>query len=1188
MKKKQIPLLIFALFSIVAISMLAVLRDSGRLVNRTPIRQGTSGAMEALTFWTRARAYPHRDISPDKQFQAYQKARLRLKKAGESPDDSSRWRAMGPLNVPGRMISLAVNPQNQNTLYAGAASGGLWRTYTAYQGGNWQRVHTGFPTLGVMAIAIDPTDSNKIFIGTGETYGYQRSIGGFVIRTTRGSYGIGILKTNDGGATWEKSLDWTYHQERGIQCIRINPLNPNTVFAATSEGIYKSVDAGNSWTNVLPVLMGEDIVIHPVDTTKILVSCGNLGSPGSGLYRSFDAGATWNKLSGIPQFSGKTLMDYFRSDPDIVFASVADSLNGIGLYRTDDFGSTWNMVHQNDVPRYQGWFSHWVAVHPTDVSQVVHAGVPIFKSNDGGVTLRQIGGVHVDHHNFAHDPLNPNILYIACDGGVYRSTNFGSSYQRLGNGLQTCQFYNGFSSSASDSNLALGGLQDNGLVIYRGSTNWQNTPMGDGCWTATNTMNDNILYAESQYNHINKSTNRGRSFSSSTSGMSGSSPAFVAPFVISPSDPSILYSGRTRIFKSTNGGEFWKVTNNNRSLDGNPALSMAISATNPDIVYVGTAPIHLRAGIFRTTNGGVTWTDQTKNLPDRYPMDIAIDPEDNNTVYVVFGGFGSGHVFKSTDGGDTWSDVTGSLPDVPTLAVAIDPLNSDHIYVGNDLGVYVSTDAGATWESFNNGLPEAVIAMDLNISPQNRSLRVATHGNGAYQRALIYKPSVYLLLALESIPSTVLLGFELEFIANVTNLGNQPMTDTAMVKLRVIDEQQQELFSDTKTVANLAPREHRQVSFDGKFIPQNPGDFWIQLINLGTASHPEFDTTQQKLTVIMPPTIASATVTKKYCAYQEISGGGKLPFKDDSFDAVALPFVFSYDLYDYDKIQICANGWCEFGTGSAGSERGTSIPSQIGNIGANENGRLASTARPSKALGPWWEDLNPEDSSNPGSVSYATLGSAPNRVFVIQWKNMRAYYDQASTTTRVNFQVRLYETSNIIEFHYGPVVPGTFAGPDIGAMIGFKDHIGGDYHFYDIAGKGMEPASDIVTDLSPLTDWPGPDSCYVIQTLTTGVVQREQSRLPTTTVLYQNYPNPFNPSTTIRYDLPTGGRVSLKIFNTRGQEVKTIVNQVQNAGTKSVVWDGRDNFGRRVTSGVYLCRLSVGNHIRVRKMVVAR
>lgn len=709
--------------------------------------QNLSGAYKALKFWNDSRAYPHIDISAEKYYRAFEN-----KISSDSKNDQNLWQAMGPHNVPGRIISLAVNPQNSNTLYAGAATGGLWRTFNSISGANWHRVETGFPVLGVMGLAINPLDSNEIYIGTGEVYGYNKSIGGTVIRTTRGSYGIGIIKTIDGGQTWTKTLDWSYSQQKGVQCVRINPQNPNIVYAATTDGIYKTTNAGDTWQLVLPVLMGEDIIIHPSDTLKVMVSCGNLGSIGSGIYRSLDGGNTWEPVSGIPSFTGKTLIDYFVSSPDTIYACVADSLVGRGLYRSFNFGDSWTLVNNQDVPSYQGFFAHYIALHPTDYSQLVWAGVQLNKSHDSGSTLSQISQnlVHVDHHNFTRDPNNENVLYISCDGGVYRSANFGDSYTNIGYGLQTAQFYNGFSSSPLDSNLAMGGLQDNGTQIYRGTYDWDWVIGGDGCWTAINTLDDNIMYGEYQYNNIAKSTNRGYGFYMAISGMNQGSAAFVAPFVISPSNPSILYSGRLSVFKTENSALNW--TMKGSVLDGNSILSLAVSPTNSDVVYAGTAPVYSRAGIFRTLDGGTTWTNVTGSLPDRYPMDLAIDPQNDSTVYAIFSGFGSGHVFKTEDTGINWVDITNNLPDIPTHAVAIDPWNTNHLYVGNDISVYVSTDGGNLWQDFHNGLPEAVIAMDLNISMQNGKIRVATHGNGAYQKKLLSQTATYISSSQNNVP----------------------------------------------------------------------------------------------------------------------------------------------------------------------------------------------------------------------------------------------------------------------------------------------------------------------------------------------------------------------------------------------------------------------------------------------------
>ncbi len=1136
----------------------------------------TSGAMEALNFWNRSRAYPNNDIPSGKYYKAYQNEK-KTNNVISGLDSVPPWKAMGPLNVPGRTISLAVNPQNSSTLFAGAATGGLWRTYNSSAGGGWQRVVTGFPTHGVMAIAIDPTDSLNMYIGTGEVYGYNQSLGGYVIRTTRGSYGIGILKSTDGGATWNKSLDWTFQEQRGIEALRINPLNSNTIYAATSIGIYKSIDAGNSWVNVLDKFMGEDIVINSSDTNKVIVSCGNLGSAGSGIYRTLDAGLTWTKLSGIPDFTGKTLLDIYGADPNVVFASVADSLSGIGLYRTDDFGDTWTLVNSQDVPQYQGFFAHWVAVNPSDKNQVIHAGVQITKSTNGGTTLNTVYGTHVDHHNFAHDPNNPNIIYISNDGGVYRSTNFGSSYQNIGYGMQTSQFYNGFSSSYSDSSLALGGLQDNNTAVYKGSPDWDLVIGGDGSWSATNSQNDNILYGSWQNNNILKSVNRGQTFSNADNGLSGAA-AFIAPYVISESEPNILYSGRRKIFKTTNSGSNWIAVSSN--LDGNNMfLSMSVSAQNPDYLVAATAPTSNRARLFGTTDGGTNWNDITQDLPDRYPMDLAIDPNNKTSVYAVFGGYGSGHVFKTLDFGNTWTDVTGTLPDVPTLSLAIDPLNSNYVYVGNDLGVYLSTDGGNVWSEYNDGLPEGILAMDLNISNSDRKLWVATHGNGAYKRQLTFSLDYFLKIGFGNIPISQLAGLPIDFNGIANNLGQFAQTQDYSIVGRLLDDSGSEIFNVTKTFCCLSPGETDIIHFNDNYILNSPGNYTFEIIKLGSTEFPGIDTLRKSITVFDAPSIAGSSVQKIWKTYSAITAGTSFS-GDDIQRSTALPFNFIYDEFEYDKIQISTNGWVEFGTGANGTARGLSTSAQLGSIGANENGRLASTSRPNKALGPWWEDLNADGN---GKVRYTVEGISPSRVFVIQWEDMRAYWD-ASTTTRVNFQVRLYEESYKIEYCYGPVSQGTFSGGDIGAMIGFKDHIGGDFHFYDIAAGGAIPEADVVTDLSPLTDWPGEDSAYVIQTIVTDI-KDDVAALPNNFELNQNYPNPFNPTTQIRYNIPSNlkeGTVSVKlfVFNVLGQKVASLVNRKQTAGSYVVTFNSENiNSSSSVlmAAGVYIYNLQISS-----------
>lgn len=740
-------------------------RAAANRVAQTDEDKPPSGAMQALDFFAASRAYPQAAIPDEGHYRAFEYSKSSLRKTARH-QESTRWELLGPLNVGGRTNAIAFNPENPRTLYVGSASGGLWRSFSAGIGVQaWEYVETGFPVLGVSAIAFAPGDSNVIYLGTGEVYGYQNSLGGTAVRTTRGSYGIGILKTTDGGRTWSKSLDWSLHQRRGVQALAVHPLNPALIFAGTTEGTFKSTDAGNTWQQAHNVVMAMDVDLNPRDPNIVFVACGNLGSAGAGIYRSRDAGASWEKLTnGLPAtYTGKTSLDIFTGDPNIIYADVCNDFRSVGIYASVDGGSTWERRSAIDIAQYQGWYSHFVLVHPANANIVMAGGIDLWKSTDGGRTFSKksdwaawqfgvvpIGGPegppdysHADHHAALYHPLDPSVIYFTNDGGVFYSADGGETFTGANGGYATTQFYNGFSCSTQDSNLALGGLQDNSTVIFEGTPAWRRVIGGDGCWTAIDPNDDDVMYGEAQNLFMFKSEQRGHedSWFAVINGINtrGSS-SFVAPFVISANDGQVLYAGTNRVYKTTNAAGFWFATNADRPLDGNSILSLAISATSHDTVFAGTAPRTTRARIFRTVNGGATWEDVTGALPDRYPMDLAIDPTNARRVYAVFSGFGTSHLFKSEDAGLNWIDLGGALPDVPSSAILIDPQFPQHLYFGNDLGVYASTDGGASWQEWSAGLP-TVLVMDLALSPANRKLRVATHGNGVWQRPLIGAPA---------------------------------------------------------------------------------------------------------------------------------------------------------------------------------------------------------------------------------------------------------------------------------------------------------------------------------------------------------------------------------------------------------------------------------------------------------------
>ena len=352
-------LVVGTVVAIAILSLVQLLLDQPAALETTDLLQGGSGAYEALGFLARQRAYPRATLPPQGYGSAFAQAQAMSKRKLDT-----QWETMGPHNIAGRMLAVALNPQNPGTVWAGSAGGGLWRSHTGGVGAAaWSYVATGHPVLAVSAIVIAPADSNVIYIGTGEVYNHTNTQGGVAIWETRGSYGMGILKSTNNGRTWVRSLDWSRNQQRGVQMLRINPKNPNTVWAATTEGVYVTHDAGANWHRSLDVVIATDVVIHPVDTSLVFAACGNLGSSGKGIYRTSNGGASWEKLNnGLPtDYFGKTLLDISQSTPDTIYASIGGGSGTLGerrtwLVRSTNRGDSWGWPRERTTPSFRDGF----------------------------------------------------------------------------------------------------------------------------------------------------------------------------------------------------------------------------------------------------------------------------------------------------------------------------------------------------------------------------------------------------------------------------------------------------------------------------------------------------------------------------------------------------------------------------------------------------------------------------------------------------------------------------------------------------------------------------------------------------------------------------------------------------------------------------------------------------------------
>lgn len=720
----------------------------------------TSEAGEALRLWAMARTYP------DGRFYTEKYSRAMAQWRQYSAQRNDEWEAIGPKNIGGRTLCLAVHPQDTNILWAGSASGGLWKSTTAGIGAQaWEYVETGFPVLGVGALAIDPQNPQVMYIGAGEVYNLENSSPNVAYRTTRGTYGIGILKSTDGGQTWKKSLDWSYGNLRGVQEIRINPLRPATVYAATTEGLLRSYDAGASWQTVHNRPMAVDMEINPSDTNLVFVTHGSLNDDAvSGIFRSTNGGNNFTKLGGgLPAtYSGKTLIGYAPSNPSILYASVANDFTQEGLYRSNNNGSTWTKVNTSNVATYQGWYSHDVAVHPTNPNTIIWVGIDAWKSVDGGANVQKktswsawffgqvpAGGpegppnyVHADIHHVYFQQNEPGKVYCATDGGIFVSYDDGETWQGRNGGYQTQQFYANMGSSLQNPDLAIGGMQDNATAIYTGEPDWTRVLGGDGLCAAVNTLDDQIIYGSSQYLNIRRSLNGGQNWQNITPpDASSETRAFNGPFELAPSDPFIMYAGAESLFGSNDGGNTWENVSGGPLQPDAVILTIAAAPGDPNQVWCSTTPENTaQAKVFKVNTATGSKTIMS-GLPNRMCMDIAVHPVDLNTVYAVFAGFNTQHVYRSTDGGNSWQAIDNGLPDIPTNSILIDPLYPEHLYVANDIGVWLSRNSGQSWEPFSTGAPAGMLAMHLGITA-DRKLRVATHGLGVWQAPMAEEVSV--------------------------------------------------------------------------------------------------------------------------------------------------------------------------------------------------------------------------------------------------------------------------------------------------------------------------------------------------------------------------------------------------------------------------------------------------------------
>ncbi|OQY29662.1 MAG: hypothetical protein B6244_03070 [Candidatus Cloacimonetes bacterium 4572_55] len=669
------------------------------------------------------------------------------------------WEFAGPTNIQGRVSDIAIDPQNPETLYAGAATGGVFKSTDS--GLSWVPIFDDQAVLPVGDIAIDPANTSVIYVGTGEANGGHNNLSGG-----------GVYKSTDSGATWSSiGLGESY----AIGRIVVDPTDSDRVYVAAlgsyfsptpQRGLFLSDNGGEDWEQSLFVSDSTgavDFALNPQDPSILYASFWerarypdfgtHLYGASSGIYKSTDRGESWEELSaGLPNPDaepvGRIGLAISPSNPQILYANYTDGSAIIGLYRTDDGGDSWEEVAPSfDLSETAGfsWYFGNIRVHPTDPDNIFVLDVGLMGSENGGQTWPILYGYdyyyqydfHVDHHALEFFPDNPDRLISGNDGGLYISENRGYNWTKVDE-LPITQFYE-IEIDAINPERLYGGTQDNGtLRTLTGDTdNWHRIFGGDGFYCLVNYHNPDIIYAESQRGNLAKSDDGGYSFYYALDGVNQDEPTnWNTPVEMDPVNPNIMYYGTNRVYRSENGADFWEPISPILASSSGGRLgtitTIAAAPTDPQVVYVGCDG----SQVWVTSDQGQNWNLISEELPYRWVTRVAVDPFDAAIAYVSFSGLKwnspEPHIFRTDDMGETWTDISGNLPDGPINVTRVDPFYRELIYVGTDVGCYYSDNSGQTWQPLGEGMP-IVSVYDVKIHAAERFLVAGTHGRSMYK-----------------------------------------------------------------------------------------------------------------------------------------------------------------------------------------------------------------------------------------------------------------------------------------------------------------------------------------------------------------------------------------------------------------------------------------------------------------------
>jgi photosystem II stability/assembly factor-like uncharacterized protein len=712
---------------------------------------------------------------------------------GQTQFKNLPWQFVGPTNISGRMTDIAVvEPRGESyTVYTAGATGGVWKTVN--EGTTWFPVFEQGPSTSIGDVTIDPSNPTIVWVGTGEANIFRSS-----------HAGAGVFKSTDAGETWEHmGLAGTLTIPRIV--VHPTNGNVVYVAASGHEwthneerGVYKTTDGGRTWEKILYIneqTGAIDLVMDPSNSNTLYAATWQRvrekwndprNEPhysGSGIWKTTDGGATWNEINnGLPQpqHRGRIGIDISRSSPNVLYAFVDNyetarpapqgatdaygrprgpMIKGATLFRSDNGGGSWRRVSE-ETPYMEGlsgtygWVFGQVRADPNIVDRVYVMGLALNVSDDGGRTFRRLPGMHGDHHGLWIDPANSNYLINVNDGGVDFSYDAGANWRNFNDNFSLVQFFN-VNYDMDQPFRVYGSIQDHGsrrgvVDLSLGRHNipavqFEGAPGGEGSQHAIDPTDPNVVYSAGFYGNLSRShLDAGESVNlmpAMREGEPNLRGQWLAPFIISPHNPRVIYHGMNKLFRSLDRGDKWEAispdltANDPDRLGDIPYQTLMSISESPfefGLIYVGTDDGH----VWITRDAGENWDRIERGIPEgKFTSRIVASAYEPATVYMTQNGKRDDdftpYVWKSTDYGRTWRSITNNIPLGPVNVIREDPKNQNVLYAGTDVSVYVSLDGGQHWQVLTNSLPSTFVH-DLVIHPRDDILVAATEGRGMY------------------------------------------------------------------------------------------------------------------------------------------------------------------------------------------------------------------------------------------------------------------------------------------------------------------------------------------------------------------------------------------------------------------------------------------------------------------------